>query len=119
MDYSKLSVLRSQNKTSREELAGVLKVTPYGLDKMIRNQTMTVKNLEKIAEFFGVRISYFFDQEPEEGNKGKKRSQSKEGCNCEKLEGMVEFLKEKVVEKERVIEQLNREIGRIQAAKEL
>lgn len=56
----------SQRQITRQEIAYRLGITPYGLDKMLQNQTMKVSHLEKLCKFFQVPVSYWFDEYSED-----------------------------------------------------
>jgi transcriptional regulator with XRE-family HTH domain len=74
-----------------------------GFVASLNNESLTVKNLEKLADVFNVPVSYFF----EDGNEEKKPCRE-----CDKIEAKLEILKELLYEKEREIAKLNRELGR-------
>ena len=109
MDYSKINLLKDRKKVTREEMAALLDMSTYGYDKTIRNQTLTVKNLEKIATFFQVPVGYFFDET--DHNLSDPLGDYNNCKECLKYEGMIELLKEQLKNCERRIEQLSRELG--------
>ena len=62
MNYSKLKELQAQKNLSNREIAKELEISDSGYNKMIENQTLTVKMLEKLAVFYGVDVSIFFKE---------------------------------------------------------
>jgi transcriptional regulator with XRE-family HTH domain len=63
MNYSKIRQLQKMNKVSNREISVVVGLTDTGYGKMLENETCTVSTLEKIATYFKVPVSYFFDLE--------------------------------------------------------
>jgi transcriptional regulator with XRE-family HTH domain len=63
MKYSKLENLRKEKKVTYQNLADHLGISRQGLSKMIKNKTCTVEVLERLADYFGVSILWFFDKE--------------------------------------------------------
>lgn len=63
MNYSKLRQLQKMNKISNREISVVVGLTDTGYGKMLENETCTVSTLEKIANYFKVPVSYFFDEQ--------------------------------------------------------
>jgi transcriptional regulator with XRE-family HTH domain len=117
MDYSKITLIKDRKRITREEMAELLGMSKYGYDKTIRNQTLTVKNLEKIAAFFQVPVGYFFDET--DHNRHDPMIDSYTCKECSKYEGMIELLKEQLMNCERRIEQLSRELGAKTAEKNI
>lgn len=108
MNYSKIRVLVNNKRLKQKELAEILGVTPHGVTYKFEKESMTVSDLEKLAEYFSVPISYFFDLEP-----GLPTTNEKGGCiDCYKKEAIIETLKSQLKEKESRIDELNRELGR-------
>lgn len=64
MNYNKLGELQTKKNVSNREIAKELEISDTGYKKMIENQTLTVKVLEKLADFYKVSISVFFDDKP-------------------------------------------------------
>jgi transcriptional regulator with XRE-family HTH domain len=61
LNYNKIKSLASENKISLKELADKINLSEQGLHSGIKKQTLSVTNLEKIAEVLEVPVSYFFE----------------------------------------------------------
>lgn len=59
----RIKELSKTHKTPIKTIAALLGVTEQGLHKMIREQTMSVEILEKIARILGVSVCCFFDED--------------------------------------------------------
>jgi transcriptional regulator with XRE-family HTH domain len=64
MNYKKLNDLIRENNLTQNKAAAAFGVSSPGLREMIDNKTMKVETLEKIAKYFNVPVSYFFDEDP-------------------------------------------------------
>ena len=113
MNYSRITLLKDQHRTQRKEMAELLGVTTAGYDNMMKKETFTVKNLEIIANYFKVPITYFFDE-----NKTLTQTEEPGNCiECYKKEGIIDSLLNQLDQKELKIQELNREIGRSEPGK--
>lgn len=65
MDYNLVEFLRMQKNVSKEEVKQVLDMSTPGYNKMIKQKTMTVANLETLARYYKVSICTFFKNEPD------------------------------------------------------
>jgi transcriptional regulator with XRE-family HTH domain len=63
MNYKKLEELREKTKVSSEKLGEVIGISGPGYAKMIKEHTCRVDYLEKLAGYFGVSITVFFEEE--------------------------------------------------------
>jgi len=64
MNYNKIKLLCNEQNISFKDLCYTIELTEQGLNQSIRNKSLRIDVLEKIANHFKVPISYFF----EEGN---------------------------------------------------
>jgi hypothetical protein len=60
---SKIKIIASERKVSLKKLSEIIEATPQGFSGMLRNDTLQIRNLQKIADHFKVPITYFFDVE--------------------------------------------------------
>lgn len=71
MNYEQIKVLCDRQRIPIKELAAKCGITEAGLHQMLRNQSMRIDILEKIAEVLSVPVSVFFSTAPAEtGNTG-------------------------------------------------
>lgn len=63
MNYNKLKFIASQKKVPLSHLANDLGFTEPGFYSMIKNDTMKVKTLEKIAQLLDVSPCEFFEND--------------------------------------------------------
>jgi transcriptional regulator with XRE-family HTH domain len=61
MDYSAIKALCDKRRISIKELAVRCGITEAGLHQMLRNQSMKIDILEKIAEVLNVSVGSFFE----------------------------------------------------------
>lgn len=61
MDHTKIKELADKQKLSIKQLCKQIDITDVGLAKMIKNNSLKVTILEKIANVLQVPVSYFFD----------------------------------------------------------
>ena len=96
MNYKKLVDLLKEKNLSDNKIARIIDMTGTGYRDMLKNHTMKVDTLEKVAKHFNTPVSYFFDeQEPEvqEPPAGYKTN----GCKlCEEKEKRIELLEKMV-----------------------
>lgn len=65
LKYSKIENLTIEKKISQTKIAQIIGMTREGYGRMLRDKTMKVSILEKIASIFEVPITYFFEEETE------------------------------------------------------
>lgn len=112
MDYSKITVLRKKYNIGRDKMAEILGISPQGLDKKIKKETYTVKDIETFASYVNVAPAYFFESVPDKVLESETVYNT---CkNCLKNEARIELLNKQLKEKDSEIARLNRELGRIQ-----
>lgn len=59
--YNRIKALANERKVSLKILAEKVNVSEQGLHRMIKHDTMQIKLLQDIADFFHVPITYFFE----------------------------------------------------------
>lgn len=64
MNYDEIKVLCDRQRIPIKELAAKCGITEAGLHQMLRNQSMRIDILEKIAEVLSVPVSVFFSTAP-------------------------------------------------------
>lgn len=62
MNYNKIRSLQKTNKVSNREIATEIGMSDTGYGKMLDNETCDIKTIEKIAKYFRVSVSFFFDE---------------------------------------------------------
>ncbi len=60
MNYNKIENIRKQKKVSQRDLCKIIGITTVGYSKMIREESIKVSTLEKIAKVLEVPVIYFF-----------------------------------------------------------
>lgn len=111
MNYSKITLLISQHRLKQKEFADIISATPHGVKYKFEFETFTVKDIEKIAEYFKVPISYFWEDyliasEPKV---------KYETClECRDKDAIIKLLTSQNKDKENQIALLNQELGRNQ-----
>ncbi len=60
---SRLDKILKDKKISKKELFESIELTRQGFDYAIKNDSLRVKDLESIANFLNVPVSYFFGEE--------------------------------------------------------
>jgi hypothetical protein len=109
MNYSKLRLLHARTQLSDVKFARSIGMTDHGYRKMLDNQTCTVERLETICKVYNIPVAQFFD---ETSNIVSEPTMPYGDCReCLRKDGIIETLKDQLQEKEKKIEQLNREIG--------
>jgi len=112
MDYSKLTEIKNRFKLTLPELAIILGITKSGLIKKIQNDTIYVKDIEKLAVHFNLPISFFFK---EKDTIVKEPKVNYNTCpDCREKEGQIKLLNAQLESKDREIIRLNLELERIQ-----
>lgn len=61
MEYNKIKMLANAAKTTIKDLAGKIGMTEHGLHAAIKNETLKIRDLEKISTELNVDTSVFFD----------------------------------------------------------
>jgi transcriptional regulator with XRE-family HTH domain len=69
MNYNRIKKLMEDNKVTAQMLCANTKISISGFWKMLEKETMKVKTLEQIADYFNVSISYFFDDDVSDNDK--------------------------------------------------
>lgn len=59
-NYSKIKLLAKKKGVTLHEVARAVGITPVGISRIIRENTIRPSTLEKICEYFDVSQSYFF-----------------------------------------------------------
>ena len=62
MNYQRIIDLAEKRNLSIRKLCELAEITTAGFYKMIKQDSMTVKNLEKISLLLGVQANYFLDE---------------------------------------------------------
>lgn len=62
MNYAKIETLLSQKGVSKMKFYEAVGLTHTGFSKMIKNETITVDTLEKIAAYFNIPVFTFFEE---------------------------------------------------------
>jgi hypothetical protein len=114
MDYTKITLLKNRNRVPIKQMAAILEVTVSGYYYIINNQTLTVKQLVSLANYFKVPITHFFPNEQNITVVNEKQAKYGTKCeNCESYRLEIDILTRQIKEKEQSIAELNREIGRL------
>jgi transcriptional regulator with XRE-family HTH domain len=106
--------LVNEENLSDNKIARIMDMTGTGYREMLKNQTMKVETLEKVARHFNLPVSYFFDEVGNELNEP--RAEYKTNCcelckekdkqiddkdrQIERLYNDIEWLKEQIAKKE-------------------
>lgn len=115
MDYSKIRVLQMQKNLSDRKFAESIGLSGPGYKSMLEEQTCTVEKLELICSLYKVPITHFFSSELLTADEGPIIYQTKKQLTRDEL---VEFLKEELKAKDEKINQLNRELGKLDASRD-
>jgi len=59
----KISVVAKKNGVTTKLIIETISMTENGFYTAIRNKTLKISTLEKIAEYLGVPVSYFFEEQ--------------------------------------------------------
>jgi len=59
---NRIKLISEQNKLSIRKLCSELGITEVGFAKMFKNDSLKVATLDKIAKYFNVPVSYFFEE---------------------------------------------------------
>jgi len=63
MDYSKIETLRKSKGIAKKFMLEHLEMSRPGFDTALKNKTLKVRDLEKVAEILGVSIISFFEED--------------------------------------------------------
>lgn len=88
---SKLHRIRELSKSHKKPLkviASLIGVSEQGLHKMIRERTMSVETLEKIARILGVSVCCFFDEDVTFATKEEYRNYAERGFAVKNIENV-------------------------------
>jgi transcriptional regulator with XRE-family HTH domain len=61
LDYNKIKILSLNKNIAIKDIAEKIGISEAGIHQMIRNNSMKIEYLEKIAEVLGVPVSFFFE----------------------------------------------------------
>ena len=61
MNYEKIEQLIKKENLTQNKAAAAFGMSSPGFKEMLDNKTMKVETLEKIAKYFNVPVSYFFE----------------------------------------------------------
>ncbi len=62
----KLAELQKHNKVSQEKMANIIGVSRNGYQKkLVAEKSFFIEELQAIADYFGISITYFFEEERE------------------------------------------------------
>lgn len=89
---------------SRKDLSEKLGITPYGFDRMIRDETMKISTFEKLYKLFEVPISYWFEEEKENIsmlNEAESNYVLPKKSEMKQLEKDLEYFRERVIKLEK------------------
>lgn len=64
LDYDLIYSLINNRGSSKKSVAGFIGMTPDGFSRALKNQTLDIRALEKIAAFFDVHPATFFGVDP-------------------------------------------------------
>jgi len=93
MNYKKMVDLVKEQNLSDNKIARIMDMTGTGYRDMLKNHTMKVDTLEKVARHFNIPVSYFFDEVGNELNEP--RAEYKTNCCelCREKDKQIEELK--------------------------
>jgi len=111
MDYSKLTEIRNKYNLTIPQLAEILGITKSGLIKKIKNDTIYVKDIEKLAEHFNLPIDYFFTKR--ENIVKDPQMLSKKCMDCSEKDGQIKLLNSQLEAKDKEIVRLFIELERM------
>ena len=111
MNYNRLKELLKSNNYSVKSMAEKIGMSEQGLHASIRNDSLTVSNLEKIANALGVPVCSFFEEKTssfEVGEQAPMYGTRHANFNCEKLIQENEHLKKEIELKDKIINLLEK-----------
>lgn len=106
MNYNRLKSLIAQKNLSIEQAANKIGITAGGFHAMVKNNTMTIKNLESILELVESDITSFFTKNYPTNDNASLLSETQ----ILKIEEM----KELIVTQKKLIERLEKEVSRLE-----
>lgn len=113
-----IKAIAKEQKVTIRELAKSIGITEAGLQKLIRENSTKVDTLELISKRLNVPISVFFDESPKEKLSPKELmefgNESFAGILTRLFEAKTIAPYSLIEEKDKEIEKLNREIGRLE-----
>ena len=62
MIYNKIKNLLNKKGLTIDKMADEADITPAGFHYMVQNDTLKVKTLQKISDYLGVPITYWFEE---------------------------------------------------------
>jgi transcriptional regulator with XRE-family HTH domain len=62
MIYRKIKDLLNKKGLTIEKMSNEADITPAGFHYMVQNDTLKVKTLQKISDYLGVPITYWFEE---------------------------------------------------------
>lgn len=84
----RIKELSKSNSIPIKTIAALLGITEQGLHKMIRQQTMSVEILEKIARILGVSVCCFFDEDVTFATKEEYKNYAERGFAVKNIENV-------------------------------
>ena len=97
LNYNKIHSAINYQRTPKKELSVFMGIANTTLVDRLKKENLTPNDVEKIAEFFGKSIGYFFDKE--ENEDGVLKKPSKEECkDCIQKEKKIEELERNMFE---------------------
>lgn len=107
MNYKKLIDLVKEENLSDNKIARVMDMSGTGYRDMLKNKSMKVDTLEKVANHFKVPVSYFFEDQPgaiAELVHEPKAAYKNTGCyHCAEKERLIAQLENRIADKEQMI----------------
>lgn len=104
MDYNKIWSLINKDESSKRFMAKAIGMSPFGFNKMMENQTMTVQKLEVIAQHFNKPMAYFFDTDDRVVTLSEQKVTEYNCLNCIEKQKRIEDLTREVKKGEHTIE---------------
>lgn len=112
MDYDKLISLMNKENLSNRAMAKIVNMTVGGFIPMLKNKTMKVETLEKLANHFQKPISYFFEDTEDLSDQLQDPNGVYFTCvKCSEKDGMIKILERQSKQKEELIRELYKENG--------
>jgi transcriptional regulator with XRE-family HTH domain len=117
MNYEKLKKVVSDKGVTLNDLCQHIDMTESGFHAAVKNNSLKVKTIELIADYLDISVSNFFDENYSNLDTIKKTSKTeKQSLSNNVVEKLLtekaELLQEKLQEKERLIQRLEKELDR-------
>ncbi|MDA3943676.1 MAG: hypothetical protein PF694_09080 [Bacteroidetes bacterium] len=109
-----LSQLKNKHRTKIEELAKILGVSKAGWYWKMTRGTFTEEDFKKLSEHYEVPVSYFKYEGITEENEPKNKPTTKQS-ELDKVKYENQLLRELIDKKDKELERLNREIGKLES----